>query len=181
MRSIRFSVATLLALFALSLSAHADIVSETVQNDGSQLTGTISYDGTTYTGSFVFFDGTTSYTFVAATSSQSNFNPPGANYYNTAIENIDGDILNLGAFNDSPSTFFDRVLCSTANPCTNADSSLFVSEFFAAGGGDPIAISAGDVFITDTVTTTPEPSSLMLLGTGVLGLVGAARRRYFNR
>jgi hypothetical protein len=42
------------------------------------------------------------------------------------------------------------------------------------------APSSGTAGFTGTLSPTPEPSSLMLLGTGVLGLAGSLRRRIAN-
>jgi len=91
--------------------------------------------------------------------SASSLTGPGVgwNFYfnNSAIPGISGtnnpDVLGFGKAAYPPASNFDE-----------RDLRLAFSV-----SGDPIA-------------ATPEPSSLILLGTGVLGVAGAARRKYLS-
>ena len=85
-------------------------------------------------------------------------------YWNAV--DVGPDLLNAGQFNY---TLFRGVLAGNSG----AGSNMLTFAFRQ----DPAYWGLDDVVVTNA-STVPEPGSLMLLGSGILGLAGIARRKF---
>jgi hypothetical protein len=156
-------------LVACPIMAHADTIS-TYSVSGSLV------DGGSYSGSFTFNQTTGqlatsnititdngSYVFDNPFGHGGNGNSP-YQYLILTSAGFTGAQLSLALPGSTPDLTYAGGLCTLNSPCNG-----IASQFTATPGGT--AVDFG-------VAPTPEPSSLVLLGTGLLGVCGAARRRF---
>ena len=125
-------------------------------------------------GGTTFFDGTVNFTQSGCTSNQfgfdvctesGTFGPVNLNA-GTYWLNLQNAVVNTG-----DPIYWDE----NSGPSSASENSVgtIPSEAFTVLGGSTTSMT------TTTGTTTPEPSSIMLFGSGILGLVGVLRRKLF--
>ena len=168
-KTMRLRLASLVVLLFASVSAFADTVTFTLLNPTQSVTsagGTLSFNASvsaprTNTGS----EDLNSLVF--------NINPPSG-----LTPNAD-PFLNEFPLTLAPGDSYSDLLFTLLVPAGSPVNTYLGSVLLYGGPSNSVIGTQNfSVNVTPSIAVTPEPSSLLLLGTGVAGMATAFRRRF---
>ncbi len=173
----------LLSALCMGVSSvgHADttfFLANNTYESGGTATGSVNID--TAAGLFDSVNVTvnelgTTYLFTGAPVTQTGFGSNGQFQYYEYSFDSGGNILLLDVPVASLTGYTGGNLCSLSNLCGDGQNGVFAGYFGLSDGVTDFAAQTG------SLNPTPEPSSVIMLGTGLLAGVGVARRRLFSR
>ena len=172
-------------LLSSTLAAHADTlqtlyVYATLQT-ADTIAGTLTYDLDDHmiVGANVTSTGLYNLTWTQAGSTPNSHGTGSIYIYNGSSLAFSGPDFDLEYATALNVPFQPITICSLTNPCQNYFTGVFGGYDYSQISNLP-AGAAPDVAVSGYVTSiapTPEPSSIALLATGMLGLTGLLRKR----